>query len=355
MTAAPAPCVFGGEHGLSLPISPAPNSLHEELTAAFPHLAWFASGRDAFGALVTASSPWVWWLPDYCCASLYQPLLAASREIRRYAIREDFGADLSSLADLRPEHGIVLVHFFGFLDEALHERVLDSDALGVLDITHSLLNLVRVQPFFSRFPLVLASLRKIGPFPDLGLLGSASPTPPAAWPRIAPHFRTAFSDLRTESLQARHRFLTQGDDPSVHLANLETAERLLDETREFGFCAGELSLSLLHGFSADTLRRRTQTNLEFMRSRLPEALVVPEIVPAGCSPWLPMTLPDRASRDALRVDLRRHQMFLPVHWPPIFETSHPFSDHLLSIPCDYRYNSEQLARVIHQIKDSLHV
>jgi hypothetical protein len=210
--------------------------------------------------------------------------------------------------------------------------------------------------------LVVASLRKIAPLPDGGLVFARDE--PIVVPPLARGDNRA-AGLRLTGLLLRH-LLGTADEPTgaeeMSLALLAAAERQLDQDAA-GSAMSNLARRILGATDLAEALARRRVNFRRLAEAFrdePRLAVIGQplfsALPDGVSP---LTFPLRVAagaRDRLRAALRQRRVFCPVHWPLPDDAAaadpgaRRLSQDMLGLPLDQRYRPDDmddlLARVI---------
>jgi dTDP-4-amino-4,6-dideoxygalactose transaminase len=316
------------------------------------------SGREAVRLVVATATPDAVVVPAFVCDALLQPLRETGCSPVTVDVDERGAPRAAALARavdrVGPGGAVITVAPFGFPypDDVL-EVVRDASRRGRLvveDRTHSLL---------SSFPLHadrgVASLRKWGPVSDGGLaFGGALPSPSASPDE-------AFASARFEALAAKFAWSTGArDDEEQVLAQLAAAEARLGPTREVHAMSaiGRETLTRLDVDAIVAARRRNSTVLlEGLRDVEGVAVLFEELPPDVCPFGFPVRVDDR---DGLRAALAARRVFCPVHWPAPADVdlqANPgaadLDAHVLTIPCDQRYDERDMERVVAEVRGAL--
>ena len=105
------------------------------------------------------------------------------------------------------------------------------------------------------------------------------------------------------------------------------------------------TLLLKYAFDYDEIKRKRQENYRILNQKLSKLAIFPyedeNIVPIG----YPITLDNR---DQVRQVLFTKKIYPPIHWdikgivPDTFHESHQLSQSIMTLPCDQRYNEEDM-------------
>ncbi|MEM7412288.1 MAG: hypothetical protein AAF430_18815 [Myxococcota bacterium] len=286
------------------------------------------------------------WLPAYTCDSVYGAAKQSGKTVRYYPVSGQLGfpADDASRAWL-DEVGrgdlVVSIDYFGFVPEDDLRRRAKAQGAWILDDAS--------QAMLSRdtgrdADFLLFSPRKYLGVPDGGvlrdLLGSG-----VALPALVP----APTDWWLTALGAtigRRRFDAAGGDRDW-FGLFQKAET---DGPIGAYAMSELSRTLLHHCVdyAEVARTRCANYAQLLAALEPIALYprLPEgTVPLG----FPVRIPDR---EPVRQALFAEEIFPPVHWPieafvpSHFDASHALSREILTLPCDQRYDAQDMQRII---------
>lgn len=237
------------------------------------------------------------------------------------------------------------MHYFGVANEGLMRHGKSMGMVVISDVTHMLFNRPQMACIGDQSDYLVASLRKSGPFPDGGFVGSNR----RAVPQPDSDMREAFFSLRAAGLLSRGVAATGGfmDDENFHL--FRKAEHLIDDSPPGGHACSTYSQALLQTISIDDCARGIAANITVL-SHLLKDVCTTVGSPLNPSPYFLCRFKDVDERDAVREHLARKRCFCPIHW----DTSampHPsaLSSVVLSIPCDSRYietDMESVANVI---------
>jgi hypothetical protein len=328
--------MIGGEHFLQAP-PPVQDSMADMLSCRLGAATFFASGRDALYALLTALSCRAVYLPTLVCRSVFDACRAAGKEVRFYDTAPELaGTGLPEKLDAGA--CVLVVHYFGRADHRLLATARASGATVVSDLTHMLFAPESVEAIATASAYVFASLRKSGPFPDGGFVASRHHAPVEATAAM----RDDFVAWRAVGLLSRG-FSAQLDFPDdENLRWTRQAEAILDASAPAGHRASFLSRELLRTVAMTETIARTRTNMEVLSALLGDACECFSMADAP-SPYFFCSFASKSQRDEVRTELARHRYYFPVHWDTSWqEQGHVLSDTGLSIPCDGRYGEQQM-------------
>jgi dTDP-4-amino-4,6-dideoxygalactose transaminase len=333
----PAPRILGGMFGLP-DLGRLENQSPPFLTG---QEALFVNGRSSIHTLVRSLPPTTVWVPSYLCRSLFRAAWREDGRIRFYEVDYDLAIpSLQWLEDVQECDLVVFIDFFGFpSDLEAMKRARTRGAWVLEDACQALLSRnVGLGADFSVF-----SPRKFLGVPDGGILRlncgvdlerSGLESPPAHWwlqTLRASVLRREFDVHGGEELWFE---LFQGSEDAAPLGR---------------FAMSELSRALLKQcFDYAGIAERRRSNYAVLSEALADLAIFPKIsedvVPLG----FPVRAPDR---DRLRQTLFRHHIYPPVHWPiegvvpEQFRASHRLAAHILTLPCDQRYESADMERM----------
>ena len=282
-------------------------------------------------------------LPAFLCQSVLQPVLALELDYSFYPVQ----ADLAALPDPPPNSAVLLIHYFGFINNAMDllRHSSGQDYHLIEDASHVFLN----ERYFNEFEnqYVFFSTRKHGP------------TVSGGWCNLEVDLDDPDKDIEVwvwKSLAAR---LLKG----LYLSNKNgeadstTEDYYLELFREVedSFNCGiqptklpQLILSLIDSIHWDTISRRRRNNWQLLHELIGnkvESLF--DHLPDGS---VPLGYVIRLkNRDTVKEKLAAQRIFAPVHWllpeevdRKKFPDSAKLSDSLLTLPIDQRYGEDEM-------------
>jgi len=319
-----------------LPIDGIDTSLWQGWTGGWSHVSAYSSARSALAALLHFKGIQRIWLPDFCCYALVEAAVAI--EIAWYATTRDLDIAWASLAPLlRPGDAVLAIDYFGrapgsgFLDLVCAQR----DILWIEDRAHAL-NPGR--PTWG--DVVLYSPRKLLGVGDGGLMVSLLPLPTPS--------STATAPLPVAQRQR------QQDPEGLRPDQWFTAFR----TQEAGFCVddgrmSDLTKNFLQRADANAISARRQANGRVLATTLEDLA----LWPSDPIDYAPLAFPICvADRDGLAQALAEQRIYCAKHWtdlpndPALFPVAHSLSAHILSLPCDQRYEECDMDRIVTAVR-----
>jgi hypothetical protein len=248
---------------------------------------------------------------------------------------------------------VLYVDYFGFPVSAtalgLAQRQHDRGTVTILDMTHSLLNVAPDEIPSSNY--AMASLRKWAGLPDGGLVWKRGSR--FSMPLDADSTDGGFGRVRLVAALMKGLYcdgiLSQKDG---YRALFGMAEDIADG------CTAAVPMSRISRImwgQLDTaavvcVRRANYAVLASGMSRLRSLHILEEVLPQGVCPLgCPVVSP---YRDDLRIFLTSHCVYCPIQWqlPAKVATGFPASESvsatILTLPCDQRYTTSDMERVV---------
>ncbi len=321
---------------LDLPIDAIDNSLWQGWTAGWSHVSSYSSARSALAALLRVKEIQRLWLPDFCCSALVEA--AGLVEISWYETTPDLDVSWQILAQaLRPGDAALAIDYFGraprpeFLDIVRAQR----DALWIEDRAHAL------NPGLPAWgDIVLYSPRKILGVGDGGLMVSQSPLPnPSSIPTAPLPIAQSQRQLDPKGFKSAQWF---------------SAFR----TQEAAFCVddgrmSDLTKTVLERADGAAIAARRQSNARYLAAALQDLA----LWPTDPIDYAPLAFPiSVADRDGLARALAEQRIYCAKHWtdlpndPALFPGAHSLSAHILSLPCDQRYDERDMDRIVTAVR-----
>ncbi|MFC3625575.1 hypothetical protein ACFOKJ_05355 [Vogesella amnigena] len=346
--------VIGGEYWLVPSVEQAAELAAEQAGSQPDYLSqvlgpaeYFATGRDALFAVLQALPQPTVWLPDLVCLSLVTACRQAGKQVCSYAVGADLLPRDIPLTMDAANAVIVVIHYFGVYNPLLPAWAGQRGLTVLSDVTHLLFDAAALQACNQASDYVFASLRKSGPWPDGGLLASRR----QALPQADLPGRLDFVALRAAGLLLRGLSASQGFADNENLAWLREAESLLDRAPAGAHACSYLSRQLLAGWAPQQQLAPMAVNFQTLRQGLPASC---QLLNAAASYPLHAlcAFASSAQRDQVRSRLAAAGCFAPIHWPvaglPVVNT---LASCILSLPCDARYRTEDMQRILSVIQD----
>ena len=313
--------------------------------------AWLSTGRSAItyalrhircsGAKKTAL------LPPFTCHTVIQPFLNEGYEVVPYTVREDLTTDPKRLLEMvctyRPSV-LLFHHYFGF--QTFPDVMADLSELGVTTIED------RTQCLYSGFPqysadYTVASIRKWCGVPDGGFAvrksGQFSDKP-----TVPDH---ALEQAKLKASYAKYRYICDNvGDKSAFLQMYREAEDILTAQNQLYSISNTAKLVQMN-LQIDCMKQHRRNNFATLHRhlrgkwKLPFASLPDDVTPL----YFPFFAEDRAE---VQDQLRRKDIYAPIVWPQPEQYDAPNAaamnlyEHLLCIPIDQRYDTEDMYRVI---------
>ena len=299
---------------------------------------FFRNARAGLAHLLSALERPRVWLPAYVCADLADGAASGGRTVAFYPVGGTLTPDADFLRSrLAPGDAVVGVDYFG--------AVPSGRALAELAAEHR--DLVWIQDRAQALwpdadawaDYLLYSPRKVIGVPDGGVLVSRrGALPDPVW--------RSDGDI-VHLLPAIQRF----EDPDErHAAAWRAAYRAAEDAMTAEpFRMSRLALALLPAIDVDAAVDRRRRNAAVLEARVADcALLAAPRLSRGTPLGVPVLTDDA---DAVGRRMAEHGVFCPRHWPDLpspaeaFAAEHELSRRLLTLPCDHRYDAEDMARV----------
>jgi hypothetical protein len=334
------PFPIGGFFALALDDVPtAGDSVWQSWSQNSGTIVAFETARAALAAAIAATRPRQVWLPGFVCRELSAAAEAAAREaaatFRLYPLADDLSPDRDTLdAGLSAGDVVVVIDYFGWPpSRAFREwAVRKSDIRWIEDRAQALWV---ADPPWTRWQIL--SPRKLLGVPNGGLL--IAPEPILVPRQAGLDFTVALPELM------RFEDAEEVANESWYAA-FQQRERGLD--RSSGGMS-RLTASLLRRIPIAPLIAARRSNYEYLRERLGKWAAWPRSSD-GVAPFGFVIAVEDAGRLAHALAARR--LFCARHWAaiPADEQSFPFENrlarHLLTLPCDHRYDPAKLERLV---------
>lgn len=303
--------------------------------------AGFVNARSAFAALVGSLPGVTVWLPAFVCSDLVDPSFA--ERVRFYPVGEGFVPDLARVeAGMAAGDLVLVVACFGQpVAEGVEAFARRRPDLRIVEDRAQALDPGPAAD--DRW--VLYSPRKLLGVADGGLLvapvGDSALPQPSATADSAALWRAP--DLRHDDPEGRDNTVWYAANREKEAAMVVTAEAMT-----------ERSLSILSQTSLASLAGPRLANWHVLDRRLRRWSALPgeaKVPPPGYVIRL-----ESEVRDRVLQGLHAARIFAAVHWPEIaapaadFPREHGWTRELITLPCDHRYGTAEMARVADRVE-----
>ncbi len=280
--------------------------------AVFENGCFFFMGRDALACLLDAinvGSETTAMIPAYTCLENVHPFTGRGVKTVFYDIGADLEIEVEKLARLIEENNakiVLWINYFGVIQKKiakLMERY-QRRVVFIEDCSHSLLS----EGSGHTGDFVFASLRKILPVPDGGILWAnpGSACKPNYKPRI-------WSDLGAFLLLLKETYLAKSLKISRRKLS-RVSQGNLPRSKAHPRLSG-LSNTLLSRLDTAGIHNCRRTNYQIWQRRLEPfkaTRVISDLGEGACPFGFPLLIP---GRDHLVSSLRKKRIFLKVDWP----------------------------------------
>ena len=310
---------------------------------------YLANARSGIWLLVQQLAPQHVWCPSYLCHTILNAVKGSVAKVKFYEINYDLAiSSFEWLDHVQQGDLVILINYFGFgCDSACAIQATEHGAWVLEDASQALLSGNVGQ--FSDF--VLVSPRKFLGIPDGGILcsncdihfqGVDLEAPPAEW----------WLGALSASVLRREFDVHGGARPWFELFRKTEWDAPIGP-----FAMSELSrVLLLNSFDYLTIAQRRVDNYRSLAHKLEDVALFPylpaQVVPHG--------FPIRAKeRDKVRQALFAYEIYPPVHWaiqggvPEEYKDSHQLASDMMTLPCDQRYDGDDMARMARLVAEAL--
>lgn len=329
--------VIGGVRGINIPV---PSPVGESLLDSKHGL--YANGRSAFFAVASLLELKRIWLPSFLCHTMLLPFELLGIDCKFYAVDAGLQPDFGDCA-LNEGDAICLISYFGFAHkDEVYQRLSSCGVTIIEDLCQAFYQEPHPLADFS-----VKSLRKFFAVPD-GAIVCAKDDHEVAWvyqdePRVdlawgvaAIYGRTLFDQALSDSnswyecFQKSEAAMPVGCIPMSDYTKVQVASNI--------------------DFEGEAQQRIE--NFDCLLSGLRDIALIgdrQEVVPIG----FPVIVEDR---DRVRSQLYDDRIYPPVHWnvsnvtPARFTQSHGLSKHIMTLPCDGRYDVSDMERMADCLK-----
>lgn len=305
------------------------------------------NARSAIRIMLREIDPDQVWMPSYLCHSMLRALGQCITNLRMYEVDSQLRIpSLEWLADVRHNDVVLFVDYFGFRIHKCHfSEPIERGAWVVEDASQALLT----KEVGEGSDIVISSPRKFLPIPDGGLLSSPSGRFVIPDIRLGPiPERWWLKSLSAMILCGEH------DLDSRHSSWRELLDQVSGGQPIGPFAMSETSKILIrNAFDYEEISRRRRKNYQVLLEQLHDIALFADLdqdtVPLG----FPIVI---EARDGVFRSLTEKRIIPTIHWrldnivPRSYEDSHRLSKEIITLPCDQRYDENDMEFVAYSVR-----
>ena len=297
-------------------------------------------------------------IPAYTCQTVITPFEEAGWKCKYYSIRKSLRIDIPNLFEAFSEHSpsLVVVHpYYGMElnDEevAALKEINTKGARIILDLTQCLFSAKR----YSFVDFTVASYRKWFPIPDGSFLEIHKKSITISQPEVE---YTEFTEKEIAAMYLRGQYFSNEEQRTKQISiRLSKSADHIAESNIAPHRISSVAYNLLQKENADINQFRRFHNFAFLHQYIQESdkitKVCKNLADVTTAPlYFTIYVKDRSCLQRL---LAQDAIYAPVIWPVedekvlIDEQVRYIYDHLLAIPCDQRYDENDMMRAINII------
>lgn len=299
-------------------------------------------------------------IPAYTCQTVITPFEEAGWQCEYYAIKKDLRIDLQYLENAISKHqpSLLVVHpYFGMdLNEeevATLNGIKEKGVEIVLDLTQCLFS-TKQYPFAS---FIVASYRKWLPIPDGGYLLNQTDSVKITQPEKE---NEEFTDREIAAMYLRGQYFGNGEQrtKAISIRLNKSADHIADSNIT-PHKMSQVAYNLLVKEDVDKNQKSRFSNYTYLFNNIkvgPKITKVCQNMTDVTTAPLYFTIYVQ-DRPALQRLLAQDAIYAPVIWPVedervlINEEVKHIYDHVLAIPCDQRYDENDMRRAVEIINN----
>lgn len=297
------------------------------------------------------------YMPAWCCDSMIAPFVSRGMEIELYDgfKIQDSRSKSPETWNLKPETTdscesiLYVTNYFGYentIDIEIVKRFKEKGVVILYDRTHSFLKVN--DPYLELADYIFASIRKW-----MGMIGGAvveggkdvalKPCPYLEPKEMAMRMKQAY--MAGDDSVDKQIFLKLYGEFGHHLA---------EDYQNYEM--DDLSYALYKTEDFTAVRRKRRENAKFLHEHLKGVRFLGELTDNAVPLFVPIFFDSSEQRNAVRNKLIEAKIYCPIHWPKPAQIPSNFAvnkiyDTELSLICDQRYTTEDMARMVDVINE----
>ncbi len=307
------------------------------------HHAFFFNARSALNYLLKLKKPEILWLPAYSCTSITEAIAGTNTKIRYFPLNKKLSPDCAYLKkNVKSGDAVLAIDYFGMNPEK-----------DFLKLVASMPKIVWVEDRAQGFmpakkswgDYIIYSPRKLIGVQDGGILVSKKGKLPGIKnnPKNKPGF--------ISPAMLRYKDKGERNNSVWYKANIAFEKSMNVSPTPIT----KLSYDILKNTDPRPLMKKRASNYKVLMKELGNISFLKnrkiDFVPFG----FPIKVKDRKKVASY---LHKNNIFAAHHWPELpsptsFRFEHDFADNIITLPCDHRYNSEDMKMIIKLVKEAL--
>lgn len=298
-------------------------------------------------------------LPPFTCHTVIEPFINAGYKVFYYRVNRDLSCNkksfLKDIEKIKP--AVVLVHgYFGFNTLSLiKDAILEIKEKGIVvieDITQTIYSKFE----YSQADYYVCSFRKWTALPDGGC--AISSKEPFKYKPVEIDIK--LQEAKLEAFHAKHLYINE--DTGIKddfLRKFYDAEQILCEQKSI-YAMSRISKKLQGNLDINLLRVKRRKNYSILLEKLQDSNSVKPVfreLPDEVTP-LYFVVYARCNRKELQNYLAKNDIYAPVVWPKPYQCNNAVNEeadwiyqHILAIPCDQRYDIDDMKRITTTLND----
>jgi dTDP-4-amino-4,6-dideoxygalactose transaminase len=343
--------IIGGIFGLHMPETGVLNELNKKFNLK-SNVQFFCNARSGIHAVFSALNPNKIWYPSYLCPSMLKIPSLLNSKLDFYPIDQELNiVDKYWIENIQQGDVVVMIAYFGYpIDEHIACAIKSKGAYVLEDASQALLS----DHVGANSDYIVYSPRKFFGLPDGGILTYSDGLPKTKSPDNNPPYSWWIKAFRAYLL--RHQWDVGSKE--VKQEDWFLARKLAGKETPCGYYRmSTLSEAILTTEVVDwgEIRAKRRGNYELLLSAIANKAIYKSLP----SDVVPLGFPIRISaayRDDLLKALYKEKIYPPVHWnisghvPEIFSDSHQLYAEEITLPCDQRYDLNDMYKIIETIK-----
>lgn len=300
----------------------------------------FLSGRDALKAIALSHKHTHKraLLPALCCQSMVSPFRFNNYEIIYYKLNEDYSVSVDDIKSKLDNKSIFVYMDYFSLNSISKIDLSDIkntflNALIVKDITH---NPLKYNLSDNIVDYYVCSARKWLSLPDGGFIMSNKAL------NVVKNEDTYFSALREQAMREKSEYLKNGDIKikNIYREKFNAATAYLDKTESI-FNISDTSYNILKDIDFNAMLKKRENNINYLKDKLKNNGNL-KIISYKSLLYLPVLVNNQS---LMQAQLAERNIYAPVIWPLPYDAcnvcavAEHTSQHMLALPCDYRYDT----------------
>lgn len=296
-------------------------------------------------------------VPSFTCDSVIEPFIDNNFKVETYCIDDNLDINFIKFKEkfIKVNPDLVLIHsYFGFNTSRNINKIIDflkdKQVVVIEDVTQNLYS----ESTWVSSDYKIASLRKWLPLTN----GAFAFSKNKKFDYKIASYNKKLDKVKLEASIEKYKYLNNDKgDKEKYLKLFLEAEDILNNDKLIRSMS-PISKYIQYTSDINELRNKRIENYNYLNNNIINIIEIKKLTPLATKSEIPLYFAMLVEdRNGLQNYLRQNNVYAPIIWPfpkikiDICETTKRLYNNILCIPCDQRYDLEDMERILGLIKE----